>query len=169
MTMTIATPVTVADEHMNMVAEGMRRMFTHADYYRFTNKIQPKLIVYGSGNQWHVATHDGTCVSRIWSTHNSKESASAAYNIAVGAIQLRKVMESAAGRIHIRFDIELEDNYPMWRPVAWRPVDGDAWQRFDNAPWIPQADVYATVQVVGGELERECHGANREMVYWYQK
>ncbi len=164
MIMTIATPVTVADEHMNMVAEGMRRMFTHADYYRFTNKIQPKLIVYGSGNQWHVATHDGTCVSRIWSTHNSKEAAAAAYNIAVGAIQLRKVMESAAGRIHIRFDIELEDNYPMWRPV-----DGDAWQRFDNAPWIPQADVYATVQVVGGELERECHGANREMVYWYQK
>lgn len=169
MTTMIATPVTVADEHMTQIAEGMRRMFTKPDYYRFTNKIQPRLIVYGSGSQWHVATHDGTCVSRIWSTHTDKTAAVAAYNVASGVMQLRSVLESATSRILIRFDVELEDNYPMWRPVAWKPADGSAWQRFDNAPWIPQADVYAAVNVVGGELERECHGANREMVYWYQR
>lgn len=169
MTTMMATPVAVADEHMSQVAEGMRRLREQADHYRFTNKIQPRLIVYGSGNEWHVATHDGTCVSRIWSTHTDKAAAVAAYNVASGVMQLRKVLEIATSRILIRFDVELEDNYPMWRPIAWRPVDGSTWQRFDNAPWIPQADVYAAVNVVGGELERECHGANREMVYWYQR
>ncbi len=87
----------------------------------------------------------------------------------MGLCELQQILHDAAGRLLLRFDVEMADRVPMWRPVAWRPVDGDAWQRFDNAPWIPQADVYATVQVVGGELERECHGANREMVYWYQK
>lgn len=159
----------IQNEHMNQAAEAMRRMFTKPDFYRFTNKIQPKLIVYGNGNQWHVATHDGTCVSRIWSTHTTKEAANAAYIVTVGAVQLRKVLEGATSRLYIRFDVELEDNYPMWRPVAWQPAGADRWQRFDNAPWIPQADVYAAVQVVGGEMERECLGAGREMVYWFQK
>lgn len=72
--------IMIENEHMNQVAEGMRRLFTKPDFYRFANKIQPKLIVYGSGSEWHVATHDGTAVSRIWSTHNSREAAVLAYN-----------------------------------------------------------------------------------------
>lgn len=87
----------------------------------------------------------------------------------MGLCELQQILYDAPGRLLLRFDVEMADRVPMWRPVAWRPVDGATWQRFDNAPWIPQADVYAAVRVTGGQMERECHGANREMVYWYQR
>ena len=159
----------INNEHINMIAEGMRRMMTKPDYYRFTNKIQPKLIVYGTGSEWHVATHDGTAVSRIWSTHTSKDAAVMEYNRMMAVNQLRDLLANAPGKIQLRFDVEMADRVPMWRPIAWRPVSADRWQRFDNAPWFPQSDVYAAVRVTGGQMERECHGAGRELVYWYQK
>ena len=83
--------------------------------------------------------------------------------------ELQQILHDAAGRLLLRFDVEMDDRTPMWRPVAWRPVSADRWQRFDNAPWFPQSDVYAAVRVTGGQMERECHGAGRELVYWYQK
>ena len=159
----------INNEHINMIAEGMRRMMTKPDYYRFTNKIQPKLIVYGTGSEWHVATHDGTAVSRIWSTHTSKDAAVMEYNRMMAVNQLRDLLANAPGKIQLRFDVEMADRVPMWRPIAWRPVSTDRWKRFDNAPWFPQADVYAAVRVTGGQMERESHGVGRELVYWYQK
>lgn len=87
----------------------------------------------------------------------------------MGLCELQQILYDADGRLLLRFDVEMADRVPMWRPVAWRPADGDTWQRFDNAPWLPQRDVYAAVQVTGGQMERECHGVNREMVYWYER
>jgi hypothetical protein len=87
----------------------------------------------------------------------------------MGLCELQQILHDAPGRLLLRFDVEMADSTPMWRPVAWRPVSAERWQRFDNAPWFPQTDVYAAVRVTGGQMERECHGAGRELVYWYQK
>ncbi len=83
--------------------------------------------------------------------------------------ELQQILHAAPGRLLLRFDVEMADRTPMWRPIAWRPVSTDRWKRFDNAPWFPQADVYAAVRVTGGQMERESHGVGRELVYWYQK
>ncbi len=87
----------------------------------------------------------------------------------MGLCELQQILHEAADRLLLRFDVEMADRTPMWRPIAWRPVSADRWQRFDNAPWFPQADVYAAVRVTGGQMERESHGVGRELVYWYQK
>lgn len=87
----------------------------------------------------------------------------------MGLCELQQILHDAPGRLLLRLDVEMADSTPMWRPVAWRPVSAERWQRFDNAPWFPQTDVYAAVRVTGGQMERECHGAGRELVYWYQK
>lgn len=159
----------INSEHMNQVAEGIQRMMSKPDYYRFTKSIKPKLIVYGSGCEWHVATHDGTAVSRIWSTHTTRQDAVAMYNGMMAANEFKELLASATGKVYIRFDVQMVERTPVFRPIAWRPVEGEGWHQFANAPWLPQSDIYAAVEVCGGQMERECKGTGSQMVYWYQR
>jgi len=83
--------------------------------------------------------------------------------------ELQQVLQDAASRLLVRFDITLDDRSPVWRPVAWKSSTADKWQRFTQAPTVPQAEVYATVTAAGGEMQRECKFLGNEMVYWFER
>lgn len=82
--------------------------------------------------------------------------------------ELQQVLSTAQVRLQIRFDVAFVDNVTM-RPIAWRAVTQDKWQRFTEAPQVPQATVYSAVSATGGRMERDFVGIGSEMVYWFEK
>lgn len=83
--------------------------------------------------------------------------------------ELQQVLQDAPSRLLIRFDVTLADCKPVFRPVAWKPTTADKWQRFTQAPTVPQAEVYSAVSAAGGQMERDHMGLGNEMVYWFER
>lgn len=83
--------------------------------------------------------------------------------------ELQQVLQSAPTRLLIRFDVTLADCKPVFRPVAWRSVTAERWQRFTQTPTVPQAEVYGIVTALGGQMERDHMGLGDEMVYWFER
>lgn len=82
--------------------------------------------------------------------------------------ELQQVLSSAQCRLQIRFDVGYYQDMRM-KPIAWRPVTQDKWQRFNEAPQVPQAEVYGLVVAVGGRMEHDFMGVGSEIVYWFEK
>lgn len=82
--------------------------------------------------------------------------------------ELQQVLSSAQCRLQIRFDVGYYQDMLM-KPIAWRPVTQDKWQRFNEAPQLPQYEVYSAVTAAQGRMERDFMGIGNEMVYWFEK